>query len=196
MTKVFDYGPEFAKKNNQCIKHCFCLSFGLKVQQSNLCHNCIIEQTHSTTKKVWNWIGNWSCHWPVSNCWCYYKVSYQAAVPTKICTHLSHTSGSLVAGAEHRFMSLEDISTWVKEEFGELLKKCSAEVTDLCRQEKQAWRKVDDLEEECQKLCQEVKNKTEEVVSSSLLLLWYCMWWEISLVTHLNRFKLIFRLLW
>lgn len=56
----------------------------------------------------------------------------------------------------------------MKEEFGEILKRCSEEVTDLCKREKQAWQKADDLEGECQRLCQAVKNKTEELVRSLL----------------------------
>ena len=87
---------------------------------------------------------------------------------TKIYTQFSHISGSFVAGVAHSFISLEDISIRVKEEFGEILKRCSAEVTDLCKREKQAWQKADDLEGECQRLCQAVKNKTKELVRSLL----------------------------
>ena len=68
----------------------------------------------------------------------------------------------------HSFISLEDCTIRVKEEFGEILKRCSAEVTDLCKREKQAWQKADDLVGECQRLRQAVKNKTEELVRSLL----------------------------
>ena len=89
---------------------------------------------------------------------------------TKIYTQFSHihVSGSLVAGVAHSFISLEDISIRVNEEFGEILKRCSAEVTDLCKREKQAWQKADDFEGECQRLCQAAKNKTKELVRSLL----------------------------
>ena len=76
---------------------------------------------------------------------------------SKIYTQFSHISGSLVAGVAYSFISLEDISIQVEEEFGEILKRCSAEVTDLCKRKKQAWQKADDLEGKCQRLCQAVK---------------------------------------
>ena len=88
-----------------------------------------------------------------------------------ICTCILSKSRSTISdtGLTHKFLSLDDTSARVREDFGELLKKCSVKVTELCKQEKRAWQKIDDLEVECQKMYQEVRSKREELVSFMIL---------------------------
>ena len=45
-----------------------------------------------------------------------------------------------------------------------MLKKVSATVTSMCKTEKTAWLKLDDLEEECQRLQKQVDTAADNMV--------------------------------
>lgn len=49
-------------------------------------------------------------------------------------------------------------------EFVELTKSVSDRMTEMCKQEKETWQNLDNLELECEKLRQQVKDKTQKMV--------------------------------
>ena len=67
----------------------------------------------------------------------------------------------------HAFVSLEDVERQIRSELSRVLKKVSATVTSMCETEKAAWLKLDDLEEECQRLQQQVNTAANNMVPFS-----------------------------
>ena len=66
---------------------------------------------------------------------------------------------------QHTYQSLENTAETLKSEFEELIKKCSDKITEMCKVEKETWIKLDQLEEDCQKLITQVEKKAETLVS-------------------------------
>ena len=64
----------------------------------------------------------------------------------------------------HTFVTLEDVERQIRSELSKVLKKVSATVTSMCKTEKAAWLKLDDLEEECQRLQKQVDTAADNMV--------------------------------
>ena len=69
---------------------------------------------------------------------------------------------------KHIFVSLTDIDSQIKLEFAEALKKASEHVTKLCKQEKEAWATLDEMEEQLKFLVSQVETNADEMVSNIL----------------------------
>ena len=52
----------------------------------------------------------------------------------------------------------------LKTEFDELIKKCSDKITEMCKEEKETWLKLDQLEADCQDLIDQVETKAKTLV--------------------------------
>ena len=65
-------------------------------------------------------------------------------------------------------MSLKDIDSQIKLEFAGALKKASEHVTKLCKQEKEAWATLDEMEEQLKFLVSLVETNADEMVSNVL----------------------------
>lgn len=65
----------------------------------------------------------------------------------------------------HVFKTLKDVETQIKSKFSDAIKQLSKKVAELCVEEKQAWLKLDDIEEDCRTLTIQVEKKAEELVS-------------------------------
>ena len=65
-------------------------------------------------------------------------------------------------------MSLKDIDSQIKLEFAGALKKASEHVTKLCKQEKEAWATLDEMEEQLKFLVNQVETNADEMVSNVL----------------------------
>ena len=68
-------------------------------------------------------------------------------------------------GNTHVFKTLKDTETQIKSKFSEAIKELSTKVAELCVEEKRAWLKLDDIEEDCRALTIQVEKKAEELVS-------------------------------
>lgn len=66
---------------------------------------------------------------------------------------------------EHHYQTLQQTVDKLMTNFNHMLKKCSAEITQMCRSEKETWQKVDQVEEECQSLIRQVEAKADDLVS-------------------------------
>ena len=69
---------------------------------------------------------------------------------------------------KHIFVSLKDVDSQIKLEFAEALKKASEHVTKLCKQEKEAWATLDEMEEQLKFLVSLVETNADEMVSNVL----------------------------
>ena len=99
------------------------------------------------------------------------KVQYSAACRsiTGDATPKYTIAGSKILESEtevksHTLRSLEDVKRQIRLELSRVLKKVSATVTLMCKTEKAAWLKLDDLEEECQRLQQQVNTAADNMV--------------------------------
>ena len=64
----------------------------------------------------------------------------------------------------HTFISLQDVEEQIKSEFAEVLKNVSQTITTMCKTEKQAWLRMDEVEEECQRLTKQVETAAQKLV--------------------------------
>ena len=74
----------------------------------------------------------------------------------------------------HTFISLQDVEEQIKSEFAEVLKKVSLTITTMCKTEKQAWLRMDEVEEECQRLTKQVETAAQKLVWYPALLSTIC----------------------
>ena len=70
----------------------------------------------------------------------------------------------------HTFISLQDVEEQIKSEFAEVLKKVSQTIATMCQTEKQAWLRMDEVEEECQRLTKQVETAAQKLVWYQVLL--------------------------
>ena len=70
---------------------------------------------------------------------------------------------------QHIFVSLKDIDSQIKLEFAGALKKASEHVTKLCKQEKEAWVTLDEVEEQLKMLTHDVETHAERMVKNALV---------------------------
>ena len=61
--------------------------------------------------------------------------------------------------SKHIFVSLKDIDSQIKLEFAGALKKASEHVTKLCKQEKEAWVTLDEMQDRFKFLVSQVESK-------------------------------------
>ena len=80
-----------------------------------------------------------------------------------ISTGISQGSDA-VTNNSHTFVSLKDIDAQIKSEFAEALKEASEHVTKLCKQEKEAWVTLDEVEEQLKMLTHDVETHAERMV--------------------------------
>ena len=73
--------------------------------------------------------------------------------------------------SKHSFVSLKDIDSQIKLEFAGALKKASEHVTKLCKQEKEAWVTLDEMQDRFKFLVSQVESNAEEMVSDILLII-------------------------
>ena len=73
-----------------------------------------------------------------------------------------------VSNNSHTFVSLKDIDAQIKSEFAKALKKASEHITKLCKQEKEAWATLDEMEEQLKFLVSQVETNADEMVSNIL----------------------------
>ena len=67
---------------------------------------------------------------------------------------------------QHTYQTLGQTTLSLKSEFEEVIKRCSDKITEMCKVEKETWIKLDQLEEDCQDLIDQVETKAETLVSS------------------------------
>ena len=65
---------------------------------------------------------------------------------------------------EHCYYPLASVKTKIKSKFDELLKQTDSKLTEIARIEKNAWKRLDTLEEECQKMTKNVEKNSKEQV--------------------------------
>ena len=57
-----------------------------------------------------------------------------------------------------------DVKTKIKSKFDELLKQTDSKLTEIAKIEKNAWKRLDTLEVECQKMTKNVEKSSKEQV--------------------------------
>lgn len=72
----------------------------------------------------------------------------------------------IAGNIDHFFKSLKDISSQLKAEFEELMKKCSVESAKLCKLEKEVWTDLDELDDFCQNSINDVMEGFTETVTT------------------------------
>ena len=72
---------------------------------------------------------------------------------------------ALISGEVHNFSTLSDTATQLKAEFATLLRECGQKLTEMCKVEKQTWQELDEMNQSCDELTEEVNKKAEELVS-------------------------------
>ena len=65
----------------------------------------------------------------------------------------------------HNFLSLQEAGTQIKAQFANICKEVAGKITEMCKAEKDAWHKLDQLEDECETMYKQVETKTEVLVS-------------------------------
>ena len=65
---------------------------------------------------------------------------------------------------EHCYYALASVKTEIKSKFDELLKQTDSKLTEIATVEKNAWKKLDALEVECQKMTENVEKNSKEQV--------------------------------
>ena len=65
----------------------------------------------------------------------------------------------------HNFLSLQEAGTQIKAQFASICKEVAGKITEMCKAEKDAWHKLDQLEDECETMYKQVETKTEVLVS-------------------------------
>ena len=65
---------------------------------------------------------------------------------------------------EHSFVTIAHAALRLKAEFETLNKKCSEKLTRMCSLEKETWFDLDEMEQECGKLLEQVEKKAERLV--------------------------------
>lgn len=69
----------------------------------------------------------------------------------------------------HKFHTLSDMEKIINKRFAEQLKSCSQKITDMCKKEKESWLQIDNLEQECEQLIEQVDTKAQELVSVPII---------------------------
>ena len=70
---------------------------------------------------------------------------------------------------QHTYQTLRQTASKLTAEFEVVLKRCSEKITEMCKVEKGAWLKLDQLEQDCQELIKQVETKAESLVSLTIL---------------------------
>ena len=70
---------------------------------------------------------------------------------------------------QHTYQTLRQTASKLTTEFEVVIKRCSEKITEMCKVEKGAWLKLDQLEENCQELITQVERKAESLVSLTIL---------------------------
>ena len=70
---------------------------------------------------------------------------------------------------QHTYQTLRQTASKLTAEFEVVIKRCSEKITEMCKVEKEAWLKLDQLEENCQELITQVERKAESLVSLTIL---------------------------
>ena len=69
-------------------------------------------------------------------------------------------------GIAHRFMPLAAARATLEKYFEDMIKNCSDKVTELCKLEKQTWQTVDELNEKCEAMMNQVDTTVEMQVGT------------------------------
>ena len=80
----------------------------------------------------------------------------------RLCHAFQYFSGD--PSAEHSFVTIVQAAQKLKAEFETLNKKCSEKLTRMCSLEKETWFDLDEMEQECDKLLEQVEKKAERLV--------------------------------
>ena len=70
----------------------------------------------------------------------------------------------VIVGEDHSTVPLATARISLEAHFAEMIKKCSDKVTELCKLEKQTWQTVDELNEKCKAMMNQVDTTAEKQV--------------------------------
>ena len=74
------------------------------------------------------------------------------------------TAFLLISGGNHKTYPLATVRALIEKEFDVMTKKCSDKITELCKLEKQTWQTVDELNEICEAMVNQVDSTAEKQV--------------------------------
>lgn len=74
-------------------------------------------------------------------------------------------------GKSHEFRTLKDGRTKLVAVYEKMLEACSKQLAKMCKQEKQTWQRLDQIETDCSVLIRDLTSKAEELVRKNVKLL-------------------------
>ena len=71
---------------------------------------------------------------------------------------------SIISGGKHENLLLATTRISLEAQFADMIKKCSDKVVELCKLEKETWQTVDELNEKCKAMIEQVETTKDKQV--------------------------------
>ena len=71
---------------------------------------------------------------------------------------------SIISGGKHKNFLLATTRIPLEAQFADMIKKCSDKITELCKLEKETWQTVDELNEKCKAMIEQVETTKDKQV--------------------------------